>query len=341
MDASDADFELAKLRFKKLYKKAKQLDISDEDLKKLTFVKKHKLPKFNIVYIAIKWLFILLLVLVLASGLLYGAIVKGLFDGKILAEWTTVFSGIDLKSDQCVIPLTETVLDLFRPPVDCEFCRDIKGFDRVQKLSQDEFVKKYAYSGRPVIVTDATVNWTAANHFSFDFFRKLYKKNSPVFGEGGSTERECQFFPYKTTFGGLYDVFRMPKSMREMKGKPWYIGWSNCDPQAANRLRQYYDRPYFLSQEMESSRTDWIFMGTPGYGAHIHIDSVQHSSWQAQIQGNKTWTLEPPPECYYQCVGFKDTIRAGEVIVLDTNRWFHGTNVVGDKLSIVIGSEYD
>lgn len=46
---------------------------------------------------------------------------------------------------------------------------------------------------------------------------------------------------------------------------------SNCDSEAANTLRQHYQRPYFLSQDMESSKTDWIFMGTPGYGAHIHV----------------------------------------------------------------------
>lgn len=225
MDASDADFELAKLRFKKLYKKAKELHISDEDLQKLSFVGKHKLPKFNVVYIAFKWICLSTFLLVLSSGLVYGAISKGIIDGKVLAEWTSLFTGVDLKTDQCVVPLSETVLDIFRPPVDCAFCRGIKGFDRVQQLSQEDFVGKYAYSGRPVIITDAQANWTATNHFSFDFFKKLYKKNSPVLNNDGSGERECQFFPYKTKFNGLYDVFKMPKKMQEMKGEKWYIGW--------------------------------------------------------------------------------------------------------------------
>ena len=46
---------------------------------------------------------------------------------------------------------------------------------------------------------------------------------------------------------------------------------SNCDSSAANVLRQHYQRPYFLPQTAESSRTDWIFMGSPGYGAHLHV----------------------------------------------------------------------
>eukprot|EP00118_Oscarella_pearsei_P005350 m.24544 g.24544 ORF g.24544 m.24544 type:complete len:77 (+) comp28638_c0_seq6:1475-1705(+) len=42
-------------------------------------------------------------------------------------------------------------------------------------------------------------------------------------------------------------------------------------------------------------------MGSPGYGAHLHIDAVEKPSWQAQIRGQKQWILEPPPECYFEC----------------------------------------
>jgi len=337
--STDADYELARIRFRRLFKKAKELSIKEEDLKSINFVNKFKESKINIVFLALKWIVYSVILLTIISVALYFLVKKEYIPAKKLAELSTAYTGIDLKSDQCVIPFAEIVLDVFRPPVDCSFCRGIREFDRVANLSQTDFVQKYAYSGRPVIITDATTNWTAKNEFSFDYLKSVYKKDSPVLGNDGN--RECQFFPYKTKFVTVADVFKMSKKMKDMKGDPWYIGWSNCDPQAANILREHYTRPYFLSPEMESSRTDWIFMGTPGYGAHIHIDNVQQSSWQAQIQGDKEWILEPPPECYYECNAFKDTIRAGEVIVIDTNRWFHGTNVVGDDLSIVIGSEYD
>src|SRR6218665_1605551 len=48
---------------------------------------------------------------------------------------------------------------------------------------------------------------------------------------------------------------------------------SNCDSSAANILRTYYTRPYFLPDVAESSKTDWIFMGSTGYGAHRHVSS--------------------------------------------------------------------
>lgn len=50
-----------------------------------------------------------------------------------------------------------------------------------------------------------------------------------------------------------------------------YCFRSNCDNSAANILRQHYTRPYFLPEFSESSKTDWIFMGSPGYGAHLHV----------------------------------------------------------------------
>lgn len=149
------------------------------------------------------------------------------------------------------------------------------------------------------MITDGTKGWTAEKSFSFDYFKGVYGPNSPALD---SQDSNCQFFPYKTNFRTLKEVFNMSKKDAEMKGKPWYIGWSNCDSSAANKLRQHYSRPYFLPENAESSKTDWIFMGCPGYpGAHLHIDQVGNPSWQAQIKGRKKWTLEPPPECASEC----------------------------------------
>lgn len=46
---------------------------------------------------------------------------------------------------------------------------------------------------------------------------------------------------------------------------------SNCDPLIANELRRHYSKPYFVPLDAESIRTDWIFMGTPNNGAHMHV----------------------------------------------------------------------
>ena len=127
-----------------------------------------------------------------------------------------------------------------------------------------------------------------------------------------------------------------------MKSTPWYVGWSNCNNQASKVLRKHYKRPYFLPDEAEMSGLDWIFMGTPGYGALMHIDDVDNPSWQAQISGIKRWTFMPPAECLFKCpfVLYAD-VHPGNIIVFDSNRWFHSTFIVGPDLSLTIGSEYD
>lgn len=75
-------------------------------------------------------------------------------------------------------------------------------------------------------------------------------------------------------------------------GKHLLLGWSdtnsdplisrsNCDPTVTRILRQYYQRPHFLPKDSEDSRLDWIFMGTPGYGAPMHVSSNSLISFEA------------------------------------------------------------
>ena len=80
--------------------------------------------------------------------------------------------------------------------------------------------RRYAYSGRPVIVSDAQVNWTAGRIFSFEFFRQLYVEDADY----GSGQARCQFFPYKTEFDSLHQALTMTEERRK---QPWYFGWYN------------------------------------------------------------------------------------------------------------------
>ncbi|XP_043264834.1 uncharacterized protein LOC122404702 [Colletes gigas] len=237
------------------------------------------------------------------------------------------------RHDKCLAELPSFTQKIFRPAEDCSICRDVQQVDRISNVVPGTFEERYAYSGRPVVITDAMTNWTAPRVFSFMFLKSLYD------GE----DANCQFFPYKTEFKSLQDVFEMDasRSLLEEGTKPWYVGWSNCDEKVGNVLRQHYQRPYFLPPTAESEKTDWIFMGSHGYGAPMHVDDVDHPSWQAQIKGEKLWILEPPRECHYNCNRLEVVVHSGEIIVLDTNRWYHQTRIVSDEMSITIGAEYD
>ncbi|KAL6260275.1 hypothetical protein P5V15_007807 [Pogonomyrmex californicus] len=255
----------------------------------------------------------------------------------LIATWMTMQVARNrvqtYRYNKCLIMAPSFTQKVFRPPEDCSICQDVQQVDKLSAVDPTSFEQRYAYSGKPVVISDAMVNWTAPKVFSFSFFKTLYH------GE----EANCQFFPYKTEFRSLQDVFDMSASRATMeKGtKPWYVGWSNCDEKIGAILRQHYQKPYFLPPTAESEKTDWIFMGSHGYGAPMHVDDVEHPSWQAQIKGEKLWILEPPRECHYTCKRLEVIVHPGEIIVLDTNRWYHQTKIVSEEMSITIGAEYD
>lgn len=337
MDESDV-----KREFKKIYDKAIALGLTVEDFQQLDAIKELKDSFYEKERKVLKYI---LIAIGATVCVFYGIMFAYMLDWPIgrenmLRVWFKL-NGLEMADEDCAIGMPEFAVDVLRPPVECDFCRSLAEVDRVSKISPAEFEEKYAYSGVPVVIEDGTVNWTAPEVFSFDFFKEIYKDGSQALE---NQERNCQFFPYKTSFYNLAEVMQMSPERARMEdgSEPWYIGWSNCDFSAANTLRKHYKRPYFLPELSESSKTDWIFMGSPGYGAHLHIDNVENPSWQAQITGTKKWTLEPPPECYYTCPDrLEVTIKPGQIFVLDTNIWYHSTLNVGDDISICIGSEYD
>ena len=151
--------------------------------------------------------------------------------------------------------------------------------------------------------------------FDFEFFRNLYEDlQSPVLDNENS---DCQFLSWDFNFRSVQvsgilkdffssknvqlfcfifclffnlilnfkDAFNMPSDRWKMQGNytPWYFGWANCDEDAGKILRKYFERPNFLPTDSESGKRDWIFIGTPGFGAPMHLDNVKYPSWQAQV----------------------------------------------------------
>jgi len=176
----------------------------------------------------------------------------------------------------------------------------------------------------------------------YHWLKQTYLSDPTILNKKESDE--CWFNPYKTTeFRNLWSVFQMPESKVSLQsGQPWYVGWAVCHDEVALELDKLYQRPAFINPDSDTDKKPWIFIGTPGPGAHFHIDNVFLPSWQAQLAGIKTWYLRPPPECYWSCPGnLQTTLYPGDIIVVNTNIWFHSTMVTGSELSIVITKEFD
>lgn len=211
----------------------------------------------------------------------------------------------------CLISMPNALSHAFRKPETCDFCQNVAEIVRVANIASIEFEQNFAYNARPIISTDATVNWTASHVFDFRYFQRLYHSVD----DSSDDEMHCQFFPYKTEFKSLREALSIPEERvnYEHGTQPWYFGWSNCNYEIAQQLREHYGRPYFLPELSENAATDWLFMGGPGLGAHMHVDNVRLPSWQAQIKGSKKWTLAPPPECHYHCTTFSAIVQTGEI----------------------------
>ena len=126
------------------------------------------------------------------------------------------------ETSPCTIDNSLFVLEAARPITDCKMCEGITEVPKLSGLTVETFVNNFAFSSKPLVVKDATVNWTAMHEFSYEYFRKLYSESETALNV---TDEECQFFPYKTEFYSLREVFNISKERAEFKAEPWYIGW--------------------------------------------------------------------------------------------------------------------
>ncbi|XP_076395836.1 uncharacterized protein LOC100878361 isoform X3 [Megachile rotundata] len=94
-----------------------------------------------------------------------------------------------------------------------------------------------------------------------------------------------------------------------------------------------------IPEDAEVPYSNYVFLGYEE-GAIMHLDYISRLMWQGQIIGNKTWTVAPTPECDNVCKRFNFTVYAGDIVLLDTRIWYHGTYVKDGNFSLTVTSEY-
>ena len=108
------------------------------------------------------------------------------------------------------------------PIVDCKICEGVTEAPRLVNITQDDFIRNYAYTSRPVLVVGAVSNWSAVDIFSYDYFKSLYM-NAPESLE--EDHNKGQFFAYSSNIRDLKDLFSLPSEVATMETEKWYIGW--------------------------------------------------------------------------------------------------------------------
>ena len=60
------------------------------------------------------------------------------------------------------------------------------------------------------------------------------------------------------------------------------------------------------------------------------------------VTGAKRWLLYPPAECENVCAEkYEVVMEKGDLLIVDTNLWYHATKAYPEILTIAIGSEFD
>ncbi len=63
-----------------------------------------------------------------------------------------------VKYEQCALRIPSFALPLLKPIDDCQMCINLTEIKRVEGISKEEFLEKYAYTGVPVVVTGFFLN---------------------------------------------------------------------------------------------------------------------------------------------------------------------------------------
>ena len=233
-----------------------------------------------------------------------------------------------------------------KPTANCHsICQGLTDVPALEKVSSLEFLTKYAYSGRPLIIRNATKSWTANENFDFAFFKRIFQSyaenlvtilesNAKLSPEHAKLFDVCRFLPFNTNARNLAEFLRISEA-KSLENN-YYVGWTICFPEILNELQTQYSWPDFLPTDSEASKIDWIFMG----GSN-EKDFIERPHLEAVITGAKNWTLYPPAECENVCLSkYEVHIDRGDLIIIDTKLWYHEKTTY-PGVFIALGRDFD
>lgn len=170
----------------------------------------------------------------------------------------------------------------------------ISCIDHRSDLSYDEFVKKYASIGKPVIITDVAKNWKASTKWTLDFFREKYgsvntdgvqDRNNGTnismtiadyidYLETGDRKQSLYFFDFP--------VFEFPEFSEDYE-VPVY--WHNLLANLPEKVFNKYLKQY-----------TYLIIGGKESSIGLHVDYFCTQAWLAVIYGRKRLILIPPDQ---------------------------------------------
>ncbi|OFD69124.1 cupin-like domain-containing protein [Bacillus mycoides] len=227
--------------------------------------------------------------------------------------------------------------------------------DKVDSITDKEFLTNYALKSKPVLLTGIIDNWKATKEWSFDYFKEKY-------GDTIITIHTCR--PptntelYETSLGEYIDYIKKG----DFEDNPWYCDWTFTE-NTPEISEEYQAITAFGDNWIDNipkgilNEPKWIYIGPKGSGTSLHIDFCMTSAWNAVIVGQKKWAFFSPDQAPYLYDGEVDvfnpdfekfplfkkaqpiivTQKAGEVMYTPSG-WWH--QVVNEESGISITENY-
>jgi Cupin-like domain len=231
----------------------------------------------------------------------------------------------------------------------------ISSVERRSNLSYEEFIREYAFAGKPVIITDLMKNWEASTKWTLDFFKSEY----------GSVKVEVMDVQ-------LDDINRTSVTSMIMADYIDYMSASNRNQllYLANfildkypELYKNYEVPvYFpdllqkLPKELRGKyglNLSWLFIGPKGASVGLHNDVLDTSAWLALISGRKRFVFFTPDQedflydgkvnvfnpdlekfpLYAKAKPVEVILEPGEVIYTPS-KWWHQVENLEDSIAV-------
>lgn len=219
--------------------------------------------------------------------------------------------------------------------------------ERRSNLSYDEFIKKYASVGKPVIITDGMKDWQALSKWNLDFFKSKY--GSVSYGVKQDKD-EIQ----KTITIADYIDYLTERNANKNEQRLYLANWVVSD--FPELLEDYKEPIYFpnwlarlpkkLLQKYEYDNPE-IFIGHKDTSIGLHEDPISCAAWLALISGRKKIVFFSPNQkdflyqgkvdvfnpdlekfpLYAQAKPVEVILEPGEIIYIPPRWWHHVKNM--------------
>lgn len=115
----------------------------------------------------------------------------------------------------------------------------------------------------------------------------------------------------RVTYG---DIGKVMRKLYNPHTTQWFLHWENCQKESAKATRQFYKRPYFISNSLDFTGSNWVLMSSDFRGrVYKKIETSDSLLMLYQIRGFNHIRLSPRETCRGYCPEQILVLNEGEI----------------------------